>query len=74
MKLYNTICSIIYLKMFEILAGFNKSTRQAQHINSIDYCKKSARISKDINFIGLYFQAECYMKCCFKVKNMKPRF
>lgn len=49
------ICPIIYLRSLKSLAGFNKSTRQAQHINSIDYCEKSARISKGINLYRVIF-------------------
>lgn len=57
MQFYNMISPMIYLKNFEnTLADFNKSAKQAQHRNNMDYCEKSTRICKGMNLYRLYFQ------------------
>lgn len=48
--------SIIYLKNFEnTFAYFSKSIRQAYHINNVDCCEKSTRISKGVNLYRVIF-------------------
>lgn len=50
------ISPMIYLKNFKnTFADFNKSTRQSSHINNMDYCEKSTKISKGVNLYRLYF-------------------
>lgn len=64
------ICLITYLKNFKNkLADFNKSTSQAQHINNMDYCEKSTRISKGVNLYKVIFLGITLPKMLFKGKK-----